>query len=279
MIGILFESNEWSDHKLAAELEKRGLPVVLINLEEPGNEDRIFSCDMLVSRIFASSVFRGHDYALSRMPELLRQIDELGIPIINPSLAHSFEISKFASTTRLGQEGFSVPAIYACDYPKWLSVLDFSYPCIIKPDCGGRANFTAIVHSPAEAQGFLDLAPDFKFIVEEYIEPEKGYLTRVEVIGPACAFLLKRFVTESGLASFQHGSTYARYDNPSEALLKDCVDAARTLSFEVGSFDVIERGDDHYFIDANSVSNSNKGNPERIGFDLMSAYADHIASL
>lgn len=279
MLGILFESNEWSDHKLAAELEARGLSVTLIDMEVPGNDSTALQCELIVNRVFASARFRGHDYSHARLPELLERIEQKGIRLINPAAAHFYEISKLASTNRLRQEGLSVPLVYACDYPLNLNANDFTYPCVIKPDCGGRTTYTLIADNASEAHAFLASAPQMLFIVEEYLKPEKGYLTRVEMIGYSCALIIKRYVTDTGLASYKQGSVYEHYDNPSEALIQDCIRATRLLSFEVGSFDVIERGEEYYFIDANSVSNSHQENVKRLDFDLMSSYANYIASL
>ena len=71
-IGVLYESDEWSDHKLAAELaaalaEMCGddAPVVtMIDMTRGDCVERALACGMLVSRVFASARFRGHDAAL-----------------------------------------------------------------------------------------------------------------------------------------------------------------------------------------------------------------------
>ena len=34
MIGVLYESDEWSDHKLAAELEACAAPALLLDMED-----------------------------------------------------------------------------------------------------------------------------------------------------------------------------------------------------------------------------------------------------
>jgi ribosomal protein S6--L-glutamate ligase len=276
MIGILFESDEWSDYKLAAELENRGFAAALINTEEPDNETQILSCDLLVSRVFASATFRDHSFSLERMPHLLNLIKQQGIPLINPAQAHFYETDKTTATKKLEQVGLSVPCVYACDSARLLEENDFSYPCIIKPNCGGRSTYTALAQNPSQARSFLDGVPNLVFVVEEYIRPEKGFLTRVEIVGYECALILKRSVAENGLSSYHFGSTYTPYHEPSDALLKDCALAARELSIELGSFDIIESGTQRSFIDANAVSNVSEDCTELFDFDLMSAYADYI---
>ena len=89
MIGILYESDEWSDWKLGRELEAalaenalaEAVPaetnsqtatresdaadnswrhVRMINMEDADAVEQARSCAMLVSRVFASAAFRGH---------------------------------------------------------------------------------------------------------------------------------------------------------------------------------------------------------------------------
>jgi ribosomal protein S6--L-glutamate ligase len=277
MIGILYESDEWSDHKLAAELEKRGCAARLINMEEPDNLDEVLSCDLLVNRIFASAGFRGHGLSLERMPETLYQIAQKGIPIINPAQAHFFETDKKAAAEALKLIGLSVPQVYACARPSKLKGQNLAYPCVIKPNCGGRSLHTTIAKNPLEARALLDSSPNLVFIVEEYIEPEKGFITRVEVIGSKCVLILKRSIAANGLSTYHFGSTYEPYPQPAEALLEQCVRASERLLVELGSFDIIENGSKYYFIDANAVSNVSEDCTALFDFDLMSAYAEYIA--
>lgn len=60
VVGVLFESDEWSDHKLGAEISsalKTTLPnithdVRLINMQQENSIDAALKCDVLVSRVF-----------------------------------------------------------------------------------------------------------------------------------------------------------------------------------------------------------------------------------
>ena len=92
MIGVLYESDEWSDHKLAAELEACGAPALLLDMEDAASMQAALACEMLVSRVFASARFRGHTASLKRMALLARTAEERGIPLVNPARAHFFEV-------------------------------------------------------------------------------------------------------------------------------------------------------------------------------------------
>ena len=55
MLGLLYESDEWSDHKLAAELEALGVPVRLLDMEDAASEQAALGCEMLVGRVSAGT--------------------------------------------------------------------------------------------------------------------------------------------------------------------------------------------------------------------------------
>lgn len=323
MIGILYESDEWSDWKLGRELEaaladNSWRHVRMINMEDAGAVEQARSCAMLVSRVFASAAFRGHQRSHRAMEDIIALAEAEGIPLINPGRAHHFEIDKRLATETLRNAGITAPAIIAWGTPAELgraaADLDdsrsvalsreeaseawspraskaeiashrwprptpdqWTYPCIIKPNCGGRTTHTAVLRSPAAARAFLSAAPNLVFIVEPYIEAAGGFLTRIEVVDSRIALVVKRSVAASGLSSYHEGSTYELYpDCP--AATDAVLEAARILDIQFGSFDVIEAAEGNFIIDANSVSNVSEDCTELFGFDLMAAYARALAA-
>lgn len=308
MIGLLYESGEWSDYKLAAELSEAGCDVRMIDLAVGDERDwraeavavrEALSCDMLVSRIFASAVFRGHGFVHERMRGLVADAERRGIPLVNPARAHFFEIDKRRAVEELARAGVDVPRVQACGTPEELLPLvgtcepaeegcgdaassmaqrGFAYPCIIKPNCGGRTTYTAVARTAEEARAFLDGVPRIEFIVEDYIEPERGFITRVELVDGACALIVKRSVVDGGLSAYHLGSRYELYPECEPWIRAAAEEAGRALSIGFGSFDIIESGGRAYVIDANSVSNVSPDNTETFGgFDLMHEYAQAIA--
>lgn len=115
------------------------------------------------------------------------------------------------------------------------------------------------------------------FVVQEYVEPEFGYVTRIEVVDDALPLIAKRSIGKGGLSSYHAGSTYELYPDCPDDVRDDALCAARALGIGFGSFDVIETGHGAYFIDANSVSNVSEDCTELFGFDLMRAHARGIA--
>lgn len=276
-IGILFESKEWSSYALHENIVKMGVPAKLIDLQADHNEDEILSCELIVNRIFASAVFRGHQESLSRMPGIIEALQSRNIPMINPYEAHFYEINKEQSTLALAAHGFTVPKVYGVFVPAAINQADvIQYPCVIKPNCGGRTHYTYIARNQDELACHMKSAPDIAFLAEEYIEPEYGYLTRIEVIDRSCKLIVKRSVTENGLSAYHLGSTYTAYSDCNGSIKSAAVRAMDLLQIEAGSMDIIENRNGFYMIDINSVSNASEDNTEMFHFDLMketAAYA------
>lgn len=303
VIGILYESREWSDYKLAAELAEAGSEVRMIDLALGDAHDwraeavvagGALECDLLVSRVFASAVFRGHGYVHERMANLIPAAEARGIPMVNPPRAHYFEIDKQRAVGELARAGVDVPRVQACGMPAELAALvgassedaadeasalrAISYPCIIKPNCGGRTTYTAVARTGEEARVFLSGAPDFEFIVEDYLLPERGFITRIELVDGTCELAVKRSVVDGGLSAYHLGSTYELYHDLPASVRATAEAAGRALSIEFGSFDIIEADGRAFVIDANSVSNVSPDNTATFGgFDLMREYARAIA--
>lgn len=278
-VGILYESDEWSDWKLHNELEAAlGEPVAMINMEDDGALEAARACDVLVSRVFASAVFRGHKRAAAAMLSLVDELDgAVEMPtLINPPRAHRFEISKAAAARALEHAGLTVPRIQALGTPDELAsqASTWDYPCIIKPDCGGRTTHTAMLHTPEEADRFLADAPALTFIVEDYVRARSTFMTRIELVDSSIALMVKRSIAPNGLSSYHEGSTYERYPDCPVPVREAVLAAGRALDIQFGSFDIIEGADGGiYLIDANSVSNVSEDCTDLFQLDLMGKYA------
>lgn len=211
------------------------------------------------------------------MERLVDEARARGIVMINEPRAHRYEISKVAATRTLAEAGLMTPAIIAFGMPEELDASAFAYPCVIKPDCGGRSTHTLLAHEADEAGRFLARAPEMPFVVQEYVEPEFGYVTRIEVVDDELPLIAKRSIGEGGLSSYHAGSTYELYPDCPDGVRDAALRAARALGIGFGSFDVIETRHGAYFIDANSVSNVSEDCTELFGFDLMRAHARGMA--
>lgn len=274
-IGILFESNEWSDLKLQSEIVNMGIPVNMFDMEKAINWDELLKCKLVISRVFASAVFRGHGKSLEKMQEVISNLKKIGIPMINPYNAHFYEINKSLTNDVLEKNNIPVPKIYEVVKDKCIKK-EVEFPCILKPNCGGRTNFTYILRDKFELENTLKDLPDIEMILQEYIEPIFGFLTRIEVFGEECALILKRSIAANGLSSYSFGSNYTNYSNCRKEIKDVAVRTMKTLNIEVGSMDIIENEKEFYIIDVNSVSNTSEECTEIFKFDQMLETAKYI---
>jgi ribosomal protein S6--L-glutamate ligase len=211
------------------------------------------------------------------MPAVIELLKDNGIPMVNPYVAHFYEISKSLSTKMLATNGFITPKVYGVFTPAQMMSADvIEYPCVIKPECGGRTNYTYIVNTSGDLRCAIESAPDILFIAQEYIPPEYGFITRIEVIGRSCRLVLKRSVAKNGLSAYHLGSVYAHYDNCPAEVKEAAVRAMGLLHIETGSLDIIENKNGFFIIDVNSVSNVSEDNTEMFSFSLMEETAAYI---
>ncbi len=274
LVGILYESKEWSSYALEQKLNEQGVKTLLIDMQEDFDIDIVKQCDVLINRVFASSVFRKHFAALKNIEEVILYAKEKGVMMINPGIAHSYEINKQLSTKILQENNIAVPNVQGVYYP--CDMKSFIYPCIIKPNCGGRTNYTYIINNQEELENQISTMPHIEFIVQEYIKPKYGYLTRIEVIDDECKLILKRSVTESGLSAYNLGSTYSQYFDCNQLIKNAAIKAMNLLNIEMGSMDIIENDTGFYIIDVNAVSNTSEDTIETFQFDLMKEMATYI---
>ncbi len=277
-IGILYESKEWSSYQLQKEIEKLGIKADLIYMEDDIKLEHISKYKMLVSRVFASAIFRNHHKALKQMEKVIDIVEKNNILMINSAKAHLYEIDKQLSTNVLRDNNISVPDVYGVFTKKELLYFnkEIEYPCIIKPNCGGRTNATFIINNREELYQKVTQAPDIKYIMQKYIYPEYGFITRVEVIDNECKSILKRSVVKNGLSAYNLGSTYSCYDDCREEIKTTAIKAMNILEIECGSMDIAENSSGYYIFDVNSVSNASQDNKEDFKFDLIKETALYI---
>jgi len=282
-IGILYESKEWSIFALRDRIAGMGVPVKLLDMQEEIDLNELLSCRMIISRVFASAVFRGHQKALDLMPAVIELLKESGIPMINPAEAHYYETSKKRAKEKLAAHGFPVPDLYKVftqnQFAESAESFEIKYPCVVKPDCGGRTSYTFIVRGYPELSESMADAPDIRFIAEEYIRPEYGYVTRIEGIDRECRLAVKRSVTETGLSAYHLGSEYEIYTDLPGGIRDTAINALDCLHIGAGSLDMIENSTGFYIIDVNSVSNVSEDNTEMFNFDLMKETAAYAVKI
>ena len=89
-IRLLYESDEWSTYALRNRIQEQGISCRLACMEDDLVPEQFLNCDLVVSRVFASAQFRGHEKSLRQMPRLIAYLREHQIPMLNPYQAHFY---------------------------------------------------------------------------------------------------------------------------------------------------------------------------------------------
>ncbi len=276
-IGIFYETDEWSNHYFCEQINKAGVFAELINLQNKIEEKSLLKYDLIVSRLFASAVFRGGTEALAKAPHLFSVLKKHNIPIINSALAYNYDISKALTTKTLAKNDIKVPKAYGTFQREELfHCATLCYPCIIKPDCGGRTTSTYLIKNRQELTRVLQDAEDILYIAQEYISPSFGYLTRIELIGGECRLMVKRSIAENGLSAYHLNCRYSRYDDCPDEIKQTAIQVLSLLQMETGSMDIIENETGYFIIDVNAVSNVSEDNTAIFQFDLMKETAQYL---
>jgi hypothetical protein len=190
-IHVLHENAEWVV-PLETALCEQGLPFELwfldegtVDLDAPPPEGVFYN------RMSASSHTRGHRFAPELTHVVLNWLERSGRRVVNSSRALYLEISKVAQYAALERAGIRVPrTIAAVGRDK---VLDAARrlnqaPFILKPNRGGKGLGVQLFESLDALATFLDApgeaAPiDGVWLVQEYVQPERPFITRCEFIG------------------------------------------------------------------------------------------------
>jgi len=190
-IHVLHENAEWVV-PLEAALCEQGLPYELWFLDE-GTVDLAAPPPegVFYNRMSASSHTRGHRFAPELTHVVLNWLERSGRRVVNSSRALYLEISKVAQYAALERAGIPVPRTIAAvgrdkvlDAARRLDQATF----ILKPNRGGKGLGVQLYPSIDALAAFLDApgeaAPiDGVWLVQEYVQPERPFITRCEFIG------------------------------------------------------------------------------------------------
>ena len=278
-IGIFYESIEWSNQHLGDLLNVAGVETELINLETaPIGRERIFKHKLIVNRLFPSAALRGYTRSFKVAGDVLKAVHDRGIAMINPYPAYAYDCSKMRAAQALSRVALPTPSCYACfSSPAQLPRNSVNYPCVLKPDCGGRSLFTYIINNQKELEAAVKEIPAVPFIIQKYCAPIRNYITRLEIIDDKIMSIMKRSVGSQGISGYHHGSVYQEYPNYPDRIIQASFKALGTLDIEMGSLDIVESdGDEFCIIDVNATTNFSPDNLDWLGLDPMQVMAEYI---
>ena len=298
-LGIYYEHPDWF-RPLFAELERRGVPFVKIDARrrryDPSASEREYS--LVFNRMSPSAYLRGHGQGIFYTLNFLAHLERLNTPIVNGRRAFTIETSKALQLSLLESLGLSYPRAHVINHP--LEALpaarDLGFPVIVKANIGGSG--AGIVRfdsreslASAVENGTLDLGIDQTALVQEFIPPRGGHITRVETLGGKYLYAIKVFTTgetfnlcPADICQTTDGVELARVACPVDAprsglrveafqppldIIRSVERIAQAAQIDVGGIEYIidDRDGSLLYYDINALSNFVSDATRVVGFD------------
>ena len=206
-VHVLHENPEWLAPFAAAfaaegvdwaELPVTGGPVDLSAEPAPG---------VYWSRMSASAHTRGHGGSAEHARALLDHLEAYGRRVVNGRSVLDLELSKVRQLTLLRAAGLDVPrtvAVAGADPDAVLAAARrLGPPVVVKPNRGGKGRGVDRYDSVDELAAALpDREPpvDGVLLVQEYVEPARPHITRVEIVGGEVVYAITADTGRGGFA-------------------------------------------------------------------------------
>jgi hypothetical protein len=206
-VFVIHENEEWLP-PLRAAFSDIGVPYETWHLNRHCLKlSAVAPQGVFFSRMSASSHTRGHRHAHQSADLVLRWLESQGRRVINGSAVLALEMSKAAQQLALSAAGFDTPktlaAVGADQIPGAARQLARN-PFILKPNRGGKGLGVTLYEDLAGLERSLaDGGPpesvDEIWLLQEKIESDQDFITRMEFIGGAFHYAVRVYTQGSFL--------------------------------------------------------------------------------
>ncbi len=307
-IAVYHEHPDWF-RPLFGELERRGTSYVRVEAAshrwDPSESSSAYA--LVVNRASPSAYLRGHGASTFHTLHWLRHLERAGVPVVNGSVAYSYELSKANQLDLLHDLGLPFPASIVINSP--LQAVDAArslrYPVLVKANVGGSgAGITrfdsADALAAAVAGGLVELGPDGTALVQEGAPLQDGHITRVETLGGRFLYAINVYpaVGSFDLCPADACQTTSGVDlvrgacavdapksglrveaaTPPRQIIEEVERISRAAQIDVGGIEYLvdARDGKHYYYDINALSNFVADAPNVVGFDPWPLFVDYI---
>ncbi|WCT12096.1 ATP-grasp domain-containing protein [Mucilaginibacter jinjuensis] len=184
----------------------------------------------------------------------LRHLEEHGVRVINGSRAFSHDVSQALQLILLQQLGIKHLKTHVINHVSELKAAcdGLRFPIVIKPNVDGNNTLAQYFNSTDEINDAvinnrIDLGADHSALVQEFIEPAGGYITRVETIGGKYLYATKNHIHKSETETC----------TPSASIIRCVETIVQNAGIDVGGVEYIidERTEEVLYTAVNTTSN------------------------
>jgi len=304
-IGILYENEAWLEPLFAA-LDQAGLPFerVFANEQSFDPAARAPEWSLALNKVSPSSYVRGHLPSIAFARQFLPFLEERGVSVVNGSAAFRLETSKALQLLLLDRLGIRAPRARVVNDASRLeaAAVGLRFPVIAKPNVGGSGalmrRFESAEDLATAAAADVDLGPDGTALVQEYLEPEDGTITRVEFLDGEYLYAIR--ITNDRQTDFNlcpADICQTDFDNcvvdapvkrqlkievvtPPADVVRDVLRIAQAGALDVGGVEYLVAARDGlpYVYDINALSNFVTDAERLVGFDPHARLARYLAT-
>ncbi len=300
-VGILYEHPEWFK-PLFAELERRDIPFEPINADRLRYDPAISELDysLVLNRMSPSSWLRNSRTSAFAALEFLLYLEDIGVPVVNGSVAYGFEISKARQLRLLERLGVAHPRARVINHPSEAvaAAQGLRYPVLVKPNIGGSGAGITSFDDPAALgraadAGELEFGPDDTALVQEHLTPEGDSIVRVEFLDGRFLYAIRLSLMPNsfnlcpadycalpGVADgvSGRGLPIAGY-TPPDSIIEEAGRLLTATGADLGGVEYLvdSRTGRPSFYDINALSNFVADAPNVVGFDPFVNLVDFIA--
>lgn len=259
-VYVIHENSEWLP-PIAAALDAEGVPwspwllngggIDLTTAPPPG---------VFWSRMSASAHTRGHTAAVEQARGVLSWLEAHGRRVVNGRRVLELELSKVDQLVALQAVGIDVPRTVAVSGDEALlaAAAEFPTPFLTKHNRGGKGLGVARYDSVDELavalkDPYLDVPVDGITLLQEYLPPAGGVITRVEIVGGEFLYALTADVVRGGFQlcpadacavdGSDDASLFAQRENFDDPIVGRYLDFAGSAGIEVAGIEFLETSD------------------------------------
>ena len=307
-LAIYYEHPDWF-RPLFAELDRRNVPFVRLDATahsyDPGEHETKY--DVVFNRMSPSAYLRGHGHGIFYTLQYLNYLEEQGTRVINGRPAFAVEISKARQLSLLDSLNLAYPRARVINSAALAVKASESlrFPIVVKANIGGSGagivrfdSRDALVH--AAENGKLDLGIDQTGLVQEFIPPHDGHITRVETLGGKYLYAIKVYTTgdtfnlcPADICQTTDGVELTRVACPVDAprsglrveafepprdVIRSVERIVQTAQIDVGGVEYIidDRDGSLLYYDINALSNFVADATRVVGFDPHARLVDFL---
>jgi hypothetical protein len=307
-LAVYYEHPDWF-RPLFAELDRRALPYVKLDATQhaydPSENGSPYA--VVFNRMSPSAYLRGHGHAIFYTLQYLDHLENLGTRIINGQKAFAIEISKARQLALLDSLSLPYPKARVINHPALAVATSegLRFPIVVKANIGGsgagivRFDSRDELRAAAEA-GKVNLGIDQTALVQEFIPPRGGHITRVETLGGKYLYGIKVFtpgetfnLCPADICQTTDGIELARVACPVDApksglrvegfepprdVIRSVERIVQAAQIDVGGVEYIvdDRDGSLLYYDINALSNFVADATRVIGFDPHARLVDFL---